>query len=913
MLSKAKIKAQLEHISKKACVALVVRLAMRVLPMVMIPRKNLSYFFGLKEQEPFWFWKNDKNQYLLTIFKIYIEGIAFVIYEKEPFFTDIVTINDDTNAARAAAYVKETITAKEYEYFRRYEYAGDDFNDEWKYPSAEAAVSSVFAAFRAVANAFNTALDTEIIKTTLLNDWQALETLTAVELLEQPLWPNTAPKSWQQLHQDFIIHLKSLNAGFEVWLNWYIDRLEGKPIDRVKLEQWTNIPKEIESQGVAKTNAYLKSLSQYTTNQALKRVRTIFIGYGEAGKTSLIRALHGEEVVQGKEAMTAGIEIRDWQVPNTNIQAHFWDFGGQVMFHSTHKFFLRSSCVYVVVINSRADIDPSAQTEYWLEHVKVFGGPAPVLIVGNKADEKEIDIQMQTLRHKYPNIKGYYPLSCTHAKTSHKNQFEYFKQALVRELQAVGMHQMLFTPAQANVLNELLEYSPDHAFLSEQEFHNICDKHGISNEGELNREWLVDIFDKLGVMLHFDELKAFNDSYLLNPRWLTHGIYTLMNAEQARLSEQDIVNILNTAPVQDEYQRLLTYPADKCLFISKIMQYFRLCYPLPNDKNTLLIPNLLGEELPDYPTELKDELTLRFEFDFNGFLPRNLIGEFMVSRYQEIKNDLQSQRGAVFVSKTQNAEALVEADYRRSVLMMQVYGSDAKDYLMILYDAMKGIFGDLALDYKEWVYLPKAAALDLEAYEKALLKSGNKLEKAEYKQLIETAKDNQAKFISASGLKYDVKKVLGYFLSESEQSRQGITNHFYGARPIVSQIEEQHVSNQTVNVSHSTIHGSVLAAEKIENCLNTLQSSPADNDIKQLLSELLKHIVELNNKVPAEVLDQISREAEDLVNEINSGKPRKRNSLLSLDGIKDAAIVLGETAKPIIELAEKISPLLQNF
>jgi hypothetical protein len=88
---------------------------------------------------------------------------------------------------------------------------------------------------------------------------------------------------------------------------------------------------------------------------------------------------------------------------------------------------------------------------------------------------------------------------------------------------------------------------------------------------------------------------------------------------------------------------------------------------------------------------------------------------------------------------------------------------------------------------------------------------------------------------------------------------------------------------------------------------------PADNDIKQYLSELLHHIAELNSKVPAEVINPISRDAEDLVNEVNSDKPRKRNSVFSLEGIKDAAIALGETAKPILELAEKISPFLQNF
>lgn len=121
------------------------------------------------------------------------------------------------------------------------------------------------------------------------------------------------------------------------------------------------------------------------------------------------------------------------------------------------------------------------------------------------------------------------------------------------------------------------------------------------------------------------------------------------------------------------------------------------------------------------------------------------------------------------------------------------------------------------------------------------------------------------------------------------------------------------MSTQNVNISGSTIHGSVLTAEKIENCLNTMQTSQADNEIKQLLTELLKHIAELNSKVPAEAIKPIIRNTEDLVREVDSDEPRKDNSLLSLNGIKDAAIKLGDIAKPIIEIAEKISPFLLSF
>jgi len=61
------------------------------------------------------------------------------------------------------------------------------------------------------------------------------------------------------------------------------------------------------------------------------------------------------------------------------------------------------------------------------------------------------------------------------------------------------------------------------------------------------------------------------------------------------------------------------------------------------------------------------------------------------------------------------------------------------------------------------------------------------------------------------------------------------------------------------------------------------------------------------------VVENMSRDAKSLVEEINSNQPRKRNALFSLDGMKEAAVQLGETAAPIMAIAEKISPFLQTF
>jgi GTPase SAR1 family protein len=899
------IAVQLKDVPREMRVAFAVRSAMRVLPLLASPKKKtlLNVFSG-QNREAFWYWKvQDKNKHLLAVLRAYSCSIEYVLTKnRSTTATDAAAANAAADAADADAYAAAYAA---YAAAAADSYAADAY--------ADAAAYAAFAAYAAAD------VDADEVIQAIRKDLMALKNMSEEELLKQPLW--LASKKWQQLLNNFKQDISSLNAGFEVWLDWYDDRLQGKAIDVELLQRWNHIPKEIQQQGAAKVNAYLGSLLQENITQPLNRVRAIFIGYGEAGKTSLIRALHGEDVIKGKEAMTAGIDIRDWAVPNTDIKALFWDFGGQVVFHSTHKFFLRSSCVYIVVINARANINNSEQAEYWLDHVKVFGDSASVLLVGNKADEAQIYLQMENLKQKYPNIKGFYPISCTGAKTDHSHQFDIFKQALTQELQAVGIHQMLFTPAQAKVLDEVRQNSLENAFLTEEKFNEICDKQGVSNEGELNRDWLVDIFDKLGVMLHFEELKTFNNAYMLNPRWLTHGVYTLMNAKQARLTDSEIVEILKNTKVEDKPKHLLNYPPDKCLFISKTMQRFKLCYPLRN--GALLIPALLSDELPSYPSEFQQDGkdlggfenrqglndTLRFEFAFSGFLPRNLIGEFMVSRYEEIKDDLQSQRGAVFTCKSCQAHALVEADYHRRLIIMQVCGRDAKEYLAILYDAMLTVFGDLALDYREWVNLPMSACLDEES-----LRFNRKIEKAPYQQLLAYARNKESKYISESGLRYDLGKVLGIILSEAEQAKQGIINNFYGQSPTINQAEEQNVSNQNITIGNgNTIHDSVVVGEKIEHSFNGLKESKADDAVKTLLEQLLTEIKALNEKVPAtqaQAVEKMASRADSLINETKNETPDREWYEVSLKGILEAAKAIGGVANPVLEVAKKLSPLL---
>lgn len=389
-----KVEEQLNNISEEKCIVFGIRSTMRVLPLLTYKELN---------NEAFGFWKlEDRNKYLLSIYFSYKYTIG-------KLFNKDLEYNCYSNTTYDAAAVVEDIY---YFYIIR---ASAFITHSFIKVNVKSSVTSMVSGIIYALCVFNlhtkNNYSNSIIQETE-NDLILINKLTAEELLQCPLWSQTIPNEWQQLLNNFKEDVLSLNAGFEVWLDWYDDRLQGKPIDIELLKQWNAIPPEIEEQGAIAINAYLKNLVQKTAMKPLNRVRAIFIGYGEAGKTSLIRVLNDENVIEGQEDMTAGIAIRYWKIPQTDIEAHFWDFGGQVMAHATHQFFLRASCLYVLVLNARSEINSTEQAEYWLEHIKSFAGDAPVLIVGNKADNKiALNLDMAYLKEKYPNIIQLYSLS----------------------------------------------------------------------------------------------------------------------------------------------------------------------------------------------------------------------------------------------------------------------------------------------------------------------------------------------------------------------------------------------------------------------------------------------------------------------------------------------------------------------
>jgi internalin A len=126
--------------------------------------------------------------------------------------------------------------------------------------------------------------------------------------------------------------------------------------------------------------------------RALREVKLIVVGRGGVGKTSLIKRLK-DEPFDPDEGETHGINIRELELACADgpVQARVWDFGGQHVLHAMHEFFLTARSLYLLVLGERDDM-AERDAAYWLQLIRSYAGPAPVVVALNKSALEKIGI-----------------------------------------------------------------------------------------------------------------------------------------------------------------------------------------------------------------------------------------------------------------------------------------------------------------------------------------------------------------------------------------------------------------------------------------------------------------------------------------------------------------------------------------
>jgi internalin A len=391
--------------------------------------------------------------------------------------------------------------------------------------------------------------------------------------------------------------------------------------------------------------------------QPLNEFKLILVGRGGVGKTTLVHRMLTDGYRQFPR--TPGVNITKWSVriDGEDVRAHVWDFGGQEIMHGTHRFFMTERALYLILISGREGTEDH-DAEYWLSLVRSFAGDAPVLILLHKCDDYRFELNRQLLRQKYGQdlhfietdsqtglgIRELRECVCALAKTlpGLKAAWPVEWRLIKEELPAVGKNWLTF-----------------------EDFCAFCCERGSTALAD--QIALAQSLHDLGLMLSYRQDEALSAFGVLNPQWVTQGIYQMLNSKTIREAggKFTVASFASELPPAD-------YPKALHPYLLALMRKFRLCHPLDERGETHLIPELLTKREPDLAVEFPPGECLAFVYRYDTVLPEGLLPRFIVETYVHREPKHAWRTGVVL--ERDNCRALVRGDVQGRSITIRITG-----------------------------------------------------------------------------------------------------------------------------------------------------------------------------------------------------------------------------------------------
>lgn len=603
----------------------------------------------------------------------------------------------------------------------------------------------------------------------------------------------------------------------------------------------------------------------------LGEARVLVVGDGRVGKTSLVRRLI-DNTFDPKQDSTLIVEKRP--LPLGDVRAQVWDFGGQEHMHATHQFFFSGRSLYLLVFDTGQTLEQN-NVEYWLTLINAYSQNAPVILVGNKCDQHEMDVEKRRLREKYPNIRGFVGTSASAGE-----HIAELRQKIQEEVRAMPQVRVLFNADTLAVKDEMETLGAAH--ISHEEFVRVCERHGVSDAKD--QDTLLDLLHDLGTVLYFRDadgnplLPALG---VLNPNWVTRGVYLIVTnpALKDKFKGKLTMNLLREILSAPEYSRHIED-------IAKLLERFELCYRA--DDSSYWLPSLMEK---DEPAALGDFTSaMKFEYWYPE-LPKSVIVRFIVKVHKMILDNKVWRYGAVL--KLDGNTALIRADERDKRVSIFIAGEEStrRDALAILRAHFDEIHAMFATPPEAFIYPPQYPDLRLPFADMKTLAKSEREHKTVYrgKPVTINLRELLDGFVTPQERRKDEER------EEKEFGRRGDIYNTYN----------------TVNVHGDVQGGAVTAGEgntsnvSVSNSFNTL---PAE--IQTALAELIRKTEDTLSQVE----DPEDKETlEGALGNLKKSKPNKKALTVTVKGLVAAAENIKNISLPVLEVAAKVITLLNGL
>ncbi len=450
-------------------------------------------------------------------------------------------------------------------------------------------------------------------------------------------------------------------------------------------------PSEIIKQGTEAVINYFAQL-EVQEQDYLFEAKLLILGEGGAGKTTFARKIRNNHAgLPEDKDTTKGIDVHLWEFDltesdlraagKTDLLEHadqhrllekrfyvnLWDFGGQEIYHATHRFFLSGRSLYVLLSDGRKQ---ETDYNYWLNILEQLGGKSPLIVVVNEKHGQSWQIDEQGLKGRYAFLKETRNIDLADGNNLAKlEELRETIRACVTRLPHIGDPlPESWTAIRAALAAETLP------FISQDRYLEICRESRMTDLKQAL--WLSQYFHDIGVFLHYQKDEVLKNRIFLNPNWITRTVYSLLNDKQI----QDNYGRFNMGDVEriwDE-EKIFLIHSD----LLKLLERFKLAYCIDNTEN-YIAPEHLPEQKPYNDWEYKEDLLI-LSYEFDAFMPKGLMNELIVELHRFIPDHKRVWRRGVVLKRKEAWAEVTQAYGNEFRFDIKVAGSDKKELLIII-------------------------------------------------------------------------------------------------------------------------------------------------------------------------------------------------------------------------------------
>ena len=384
-----------------------------------------------------------------------------------------------------------------------------------------------------------------------------------------------------------------------------------------------------------------------------KEFKVLVVGNGGVGKTCLVERLVYDSF-ETKHLSTHGIALEQYSQENEGdfpFVLNIWDFGGQDIYHATHRLFMQSNAVYLALWDQETLEQPTSKItedekereyenfslQYWLHYIKHQGKNSPVVVVKTKSQENgDYHPKQQDIKDKY-GVTEFLQIDSKVANWT-DNGINRLLFVVKETIEKLKQDQAL--PQNWADLRQHLRVlqREGNQVLSIEEYIDIASDYDIESPLEVLTDWLV----TSGVVFYREGY--FGNTILLDQAWAIKAIYSIFkrtdNSPYYRIQEKQRGKFTG-GDLLEFWKSENFSPAEQELLVN-FMLSCELCFELksedkdrqvPFEEREFFAPQMMPNQQPDsvqmFMDFHKDKQLLYIRYT-HSFLHYGIIQSFIV-------------------------------------------------------------------------------------------------------------------------------------------------------------------------------------------------------------------------------------------------------------------------------------------